>query len=41
MAFADGDGEARSLKLTLVKQTPTKGSLHWTGVLEVAPPRIS
>mmetsp|Transcript_5127 Transcript_5127/g.10038 ORF Transcript_5127/g.10038 Transcript_5127/m.10038 type:complete len:159 (-) Transcript_5127:138-614(-) len=35
----DGEGEARSLKLTLVKQTPTKGSLHWTGVLEKAPPR--
>ena len=30
----DGDGEKRSLKLTLVKQTPTKGNLHWTRVLE-------
>ena len=36
IASADGEGESRSLKLTLVKETPTKGSLHWTGVLETA-----
>ena len=30
----DGERGNRSLKLTLVKQTPTKGSLHWTRVLE-------
>ena len=35
-ARAEGEGEKRALKLTLVKQVPTKGSLHWTNVLEPA-----